>query len=95
MSDSVFTDGQRHNVAGPGLFGYSLDSYFSDSADLPKPIRRFRVAGTAGDVKVLYVGASDDEPHTIPDLQQYEVTDAHIRRIFANGTTATGIDGWT
>ena len=86
-----FTARQMHDVSGPGLSGYELDAHFSNTVDLPTPIRRFRVSGGAGAVKVMY---QDGTIHTIPDVQQCEVTDAHVIRIYATGTTASGLSGW-
>lgn len=88
----TFSPGAQLSASGPGISGYDLDASFSNTVNLPYVIRRFRVGGGAGNVKVQYTDGTD---HTITAVQLYESIDAHIQRIYVTGTTATGLQGWT
>ncbi|MVO16862.1 spike base protein, RCAP_Rcc01079 family [Parasedimentitalea huanghaiensis] len=63
----------------------------NDAADLPRPIRGLMVTG-AGDVKCEFIDGSID---TLPGLLPGFPYGGLIKKIFADGTTATGIKGLT
>ena len=59
----------------------------NDGADLPDGVCRALQIGVAGDVKVLAEG--DTDPIVVP--VQAGTWDCWVRKVFATGTTATGI----
>lgn len=67
----------------------------SDQVDVPGSFTRaVRVGGTAGDVCVTGI---DDDPLTktiIPNVQIGETLPIAAKKIWATGTTATGITGF-
>ena len=76
-----------------------LESFLTDSNELTPndsndvewgESRGFIVRGNAGDVRVMTVSGS---VRTIPNVQASEIITVRIKRVYATGTTATGIWG--
>ena len=76
-----------------------LESFWTDSNELTPndsndvewgESRGFIVRGNAGDVRVMTVSGS---VRTIPNVQASEIITVRIKRVYATGTTATGIWG--
>ncbi len=82
------------SASAPGITGPALSAFAvtpSDSTDLPVPVRAVTI-GTAGGV-VKYTHARTGALCTTGPLPvgQHSIW---ARRIWANGTTATGLTGW-
>jgi len=85
MAGTVYDD---FTPVSEGVPGDSYPITPNDNADLPRPVRSFR-ANTGGVMRVI-VGTGQER---IINILGGETRYFVISKVFANGTTATGIEG--
>ena len=86
MSDPF--QGHAPGLTAPASRGFAVTP--NDAADLARVSRGIYV-GEGGDLRVLL--ANDDVPVTFPGLAGGMIHGLRLRRVFATGTTATGLVG--